>query len=163
MAKEIETLYVEHHQWLKKWLNSRLSCPWLAADLMQDTFERLLRRSDKKQDYRQPRAYLTRIAKGLVIDHWRRREIEQAYIEALAAQPEADVICEQTRYELLETLVWIDRALNRLPTRTRQVFLRVQLEGVKYRLLADEFGVSERTIKADVAKAMLACIEMEAE
>ncbi len=34
----------------------------------------------------EPRVLLTHIAKGLVIDHWRRQSIERAYLEALYGQ-----------------------------------------------------------------------------
>lgn len=34
-----------------------------------------------------PRALLTHIAKGLVIDHWRSQEVERAYLEVLALMP----------------------------------------------------------------------------
>jgi RNA polymerase sigma-70 factor (ECF subfamily) len=36
----------------------------------------------------EPRAYLTTIARNLLINHVRRRAIEQAYLDALALMPE---------------------------------------------------------------------------
>ena len=44
-----------------------------AADLAQDTFVRLLQRREQLQ-LNAPRAFLRTVARGLVIDHWRREE-----------------------------------------------------------------------------------------
>ncbi|WP_066737312.1 sigma factor [Cupriavidus sp. D384] len=38
----IESLYCDHHSWLKGWLHRRLGSAEQAADLAQDTFVRLL-------------------------------------------------------------------------------------------------------------------------
>ncbi|WFE69689.1 sigma-70 family RNA polymerase sigma factor [Thiomicrospira sp. R3] len=163
MTQSIEQLYFDNHQWLRTWLTRKVSCPVLAADLMQDTFERLLRRSQVSNNFQRPRGYLTQIAKGLMVDYWRRKDIEQAYLATLESYPVAQTLCEQTRYEMLEALLLIDKALKRLPARTREVFLKVQLDGVKYRELAQLYQVTERTIKSDVAKALFACLQVDLE
>jgi DNA-directed RNA polymerase specialized sigma24 family protein len=46
-----------------------------AADLVHDTFSRVIGKQSSELDaLREPRAWLTSLAKGLVVDHWRRRE-----------------------------------------------------------------------------------------
>lgn len=42
--QSLETLYADHHGWLRGWLGRRLGNSSDAADLAQDTFLRLLRR-----------------------------------------------------------------------------------------------------------------------
>jgi RNA polymerase sigma-70 factor (ECF subfamily) len=73
----VQTLYSDHHGWLRGWLRGKLGNASDAADLAQDVFVRVLARRQPMQA-REPRAYLSTIARGLVIDHWRRRELEQA-------------------------------------------------------------------------------------
>ena len=43
-SKQIEMLYIHNQQWLRSWLYKQLGCNHLAADLLHDTFERLLKR-----------------------------------------------------------------------------------------------------------------------
>ena len=84
----VQTLYSNHHSWLNTWLRSRLGNAADAADLAQDTFVRLLQKTERFE-LKAPRAFLRTIARGLVIDHWRREELERAYLESIAHLPEA--------------------------------------------------------------------------
>ena len=93
----LEVLYGTHQGWLHGWLRRSVGCSQQAADLVQDTFLRLLVR-DHPVDNRAPRALLARIARGLVIDHWRRDALERAYLEALALLPEASHPSPEVRY-----------------------------------------------------------------
>ncbi len=79
---------------------------------------------------RTPRRYLATIARGLVIDLYRRRSLEQAYLEALMSRPELHAPSAETRALILDSLLAIDRMLDGLGARTRQIFLAVQLDGL---------------------------------
>jgi RNA polymerase sigma factor (sigma-70 family) len=124
---QLAVLYREHHSWLRGWLRQRLNSSADAADLAQDTFIRvLLARS--AGSLREPRHYLATVARGLVIDLYRRRSLEQAYLEALALQPERYEPAAETRALILDSLLAIDRLLDGLGERTRAIFLAVQLD-----------------------------------
>lgn len=159
-------LYSDHHGWLKGWLRAKLGCAADAADLAHDTFLRLLNRDERAdggdgaapaRDLRQPRAYLTRIAQGLVIDHWRRRDVERAYLDALANQPEADAPSPETRALIIETLVRMDAALDALKPRTREAFLLAQLDGMTGPAIAARLGVSLATVERDLVAGWQQC------
>ncbi|MCL7942450.1 sigma-70 family RNA polymerase sigma factor [Marinobacter sp. ATCH36] len=161
----IITLYREHHGWLHHWLCGKLECSHSAADLAQDTFVRLLRRKRgmSVSEVEQPRAYLRVIANGLVIDYYRRRSLERAYLEALAQMPEPESVSPEEREALLETLDRIDAMLDRLPERIRQAFLMSQLEGVSYSDIALLLRVSVRTVKRDMKHAFTRCLALMVE
>lgn len=151
-------LYHTHHSWLRTWLKRRLDCSETAADLAQDTFTRVLLRDREGAVIREPRAYLSHIARALVINHWRRRDLEQAYLQALASMPEPEVPSPEHRQQLLDALCEIDAALDELPQPVRQAFLMSQLEGLKYREIAERLAVSEITIKRYVKRALVCCL-----
>jgi RNA polymerase sigma-70 factor (ECF subfamily) len=71
-------LYASHEGWLQSWLRQRLGSAFDAADLAHDTFVRVLlkRRIEVEEGLKTPRAYLSTIAHGLVVDLWRRRALE---------------------------------------------------------------------------------------
>lgn len=161
--ENLVSLYTDHHGWLKGWLRNKLGCSVDAADLAQDTFLRLLNRSDQGQcvaGLRQPRAYLTRIAQGLVIDFWRRRDIEHAYLEALAVSCETEVPSPETRLLIIDTLMRIDAALDALKPRARQAFLLAQLEGCSGPVIAEKLGVSLATVERDLNAAWQQCYQV---
>lgn len=153
----IHTLYTEHHGWLCGWLRKRLGCFDHAADLAQDTFIRVLVQR-RAPELREPRAYLSSIARNLMIDMFRRRALEQAYLETLATLPEAQDISPEARLLIIETLLQIDQMLDGLGPRTRQIFLMAQLDGLSYVQIARDLGVSLNTVKNHAARALLHCL-----
>ena len=100
----VERIYVQHHSWLYGWLKGKLHDACDAADVAHDTFVRILGSRDASQ-IREPKDYLVTVARGLVIDRYRRRAIEVAYLETLAARPEATAISEEDKALIIETLV----------------------------------------------------------
>ncbi|WP_244913024.1 sigma factor [Methylophaga nitratireducenticrescens] len=64
--QQVQSMYIEHHSWLQGWLRSKLGCSHQADDLAQDTFTRILA-ARKQTQINEPRAYLTTIAKGLLV------------------------------------------------------------------------------------------------
>jgi len=156
---EVDLLYRTHHSWLNTWLQRRVGFHAHAADLAQDTFVRLLK-ARHAHPLKQPRAYLSSIARGLMIDQFRRRALEQAYLESLAHLPAAHAPSEEQRWMILDTLQRLDRLLMQLKPRVRQVFLHAQLDDMSCPKIAEQLGVSRATVERDLAKAMGVCYRL---
>lgn len=152
----LSSWYREHHPWLRGWLQRRIGNPFDAADLAQGTFLKVLT-AQGFQEVQEPRAYLTTIARNLLVNHVRRQAIEQAYLDALALMPETVVPPPEVRLMFLETLVEVDRRLSSLPAQARQAFLMAQLEGCGQGEIAAALGISLSTVKRHLAKAALRC------
>ena len=153
-SEQVKSIYDAHHGWLECWLRKRLGNASDAADIAQDTFVRVLSR---EMAMREPRAMLTTIAQGMVANLYRRRDIERAYAQALAARPEQHAMSPETRAIMLETLVEIDALLNSLPPLVRDAFLLSQLDGMGQADIAARLGISLATVKRHIARAMLQC------
>ncbi len=160
----VETLYCNHHGWLQGWLQRRLGNAADAADLAQDAFVRLLGKAvlPSFNSVAEARGYLRTIGSGLCIDLWRHREVEKAWIEALAAQPEAFAPSPEQQAIVIETLVEVGRMLSRLPQKAATAFILAQVDGLPYREIAIALTVSERMVKKYIAQAMLQCALIEA-
>lgn len=155
--QQVGEFYQQHHGWLYGWLYKKLGCEHQAQDLSHDAFIKLLKKQYLPK-LREPRAYLTTIANGLVVNYWRRRDLERAYLDALANEPEAETLTLESRALIIETLMKIDSVLRGLPKLVREAFLLSQLEGLTYKVIAERLKVSERTIKKYMARAMLHCL-----
>ncbi len=155
------TLYGDHHTWLQSWLRRRLGNAADAADLAQDAFVRLLRRPPRFETTLQARVYLRAMAQGLCVDLWRRRAIEMAWLDELAAQPERVALSAQDHVAVLQALQEIDRLMQGLSARAAQAFVLAQACGMTDREVAEQLGVSTRMVRKYVAQAMLLCLQLE--
>lgn len=154
--QQMHELYHHHHSWLLTWLSSKTGCIHQAADLSQDTFVRVL---SKQQllDLHEPRAFLTTIAKRVLANHWRRDQLEHAYLEALANAPQEYQPSEEERAILFEALYEIDRILDGLPILVKRAFLLAQLDGMRQAEIAQALGISVTTVKRYLVRANAQC------
>ena len=147
-----------HEPALRAYLQARF--PTLADhdDLVQETYTRLLRAKDNGV-VRYPKAFLFTAARNAAFDLFRRRRAhptesvnDQTELVVLDAQPSAADALDQ-RYELG---VLAD-AVRALPDRCRQVIMLRYLDGLAYKEIADQLGISPETVKVHMAKGMRRC------
>lgn len=153
-ADSVAELYQDHHGWLHGWLRRKLGCAHQAADLTHDTFVSLLAKPCTPDE---PRAYLLTIARRLVFESWRRRDLERAWLAELAAMPEETAPSAEERAIILETLLAIDALLDGLSARARRAFLLGQIDGLTYAEIAAELGVSVSRVRQYMAQALTRC------
>ncbi len=156
-SQQIEHLYGEHRGWLSVFIQRRTGCPDATADLIQDTYLRLLS-GGKLPEQQDSRRFLTHIAKGLLIDRYRRKNIEDAYLEYLSLVPEEYYPSPQQQVMMVESLIEIDVLLQKMPSKVRQALLLRQLEGLSYKDIAQQLGVSVSSVEKYIAKALRACL-----
>lgn len=158
----LATLYDDNHRWLRAWLYRQLKCPQDAADLTQDTFIRVL---DARQltQLEEPRAFLSTVARRLLFSFWRRKRLEQSYLDSLALLPECYSPSEEDLALVREALESIDRLLNDLPARVRQIFILSRLEGLTQPMIAQQLDVSLATVERDLRRAFLHCLAESAD
>ncbi len=152
----LHRLFGEHHGWLLGRLHARLGCRHDAADMAAETFVQVVALPDP-QAIREPRALLTTIAKRLIYASWRRRDLERAYLEALALQPEALEPSPEERALVMETLLTLDALLDGLSPKARAAFFYSQLDGMKYADIAAILGVSTIRVRQYAAKGLTLC------
>ncbi|HSC82935.1 MAG TPA: RNA polymerase sigma factor [Pseudomonas sp.] len=152
----VSLLYRDHRDWLHGWLRKSLHCPQRAEDLSQDTFVRLLNRPEL-QAPREPRALLTTIAKGLLIDHFRRSALERSYLDGLAQLPEHLQPSPEEQAMALEGLREVERLLGQLSSKARAAFLHNRLDGLSHAEIADILGVSVSRVRQYLAQGLRQC------
>ncbi|MBK1674307.1 RNA polymerase subunit sigma [Ectothiorhodospira shaposhnikovii] len=158
-SKALSALYEGHHRWLYTWLYRRLGCSEVAADLAHDTFLRVLVRDRQAGSIKEPRSYLATIARGLSVDHLRRKKLEQAFMQAISELPESEVPNPEVQCMVMETLIRVDRLLNGLKPRVRTAFLMSRVDGMSYPEIARALGVSLSSVEKYMACALLHCLK----
>lgn len=161
-SQALGSMYALHSHWLVAWLQRKLGNRSDAADLAQDTFTRIWANAQvqRLEDIREPRAYLTTVARRLLINHLERQSLEQAYRASLHLLPEASAPSAEARAILLETLQELDALLDALPAKVRTAFLLSQLEDMSYEDIASHMQLSVRTVTRYMAQGFRQCLRV---
>lgn len=123
-----------------------------AEDIVQDVYVYLWNNREKILYTGSVYAYLQRAVKNACINKRQHEAVEQKYRqEVLLTEEEAfdwrDVeAVREMRQRLLD-------AIERLPERCKQIFMMSCVEGIKYKEIALQMGISENTIKTQVKLA----------
>ncbi|MBK4989129.1 sigma-70 family RNA polymerase sigma factor [Pseudomonas sp. S36] len=155
--RDVERLYTAHHGWLRGWLTRRLGDSNDVEDLAHDTFVRVMRARKPVNQLRQPMAYLSTIANGLVMNRWRRLTIERAYADALASMPERVEPSAEDRAVLIESVLQVEALLQGLSPRVRTIFLLSQLDGLTYKEIALQLTLSVDQVQKAMTQAFRRC------
>lgn len=139
---------------IRSWFSTRASVPRADVDdLAQEVFLRLLRYSDEVA-VENPQGYLFRIAAN-VANEWRdrsrvRQPHDRSWLEDLRIDPsdQPDNAVFQSRVNK-----HLQNAVDRLPSRQRQVLLLHVNEGLTYKQIADRLGVTYRIVLRDLTRA----------
>lgn len=104
---------------------------------------------------------MVRVAVNLAFDEHRHERVRAEVSESIHdlvnlwddQRPHDEVL---VAYERLER---VDAVLERLGSRTREVFLMHRIDGLKYREIAARLGITVSAVEKHVAKAVLALVE----
>lgn len=116
-----------------------------AEDLLQEVWASLAVTLEETP-INQPRAWLYRVARNRITDHYRRTAGRPAFQDLT---PELDVETENGNTVFAdpdETWAEIEAALEELPPAQREVFVRNELDGETLREIAEDLGVPLKTI-----------------
>ena len=107
-----------------------------------------------RSEVREPAAFLVRTAANLAVDEHRYRKVRAEVSQELAD------ICNVADKQPIQTEVLLARqrllrvreGLAQMSPRTRQIFLMHRLDGMKYREIATQLGITVSAVEKHVAK-----------
>lgn len=121
-----------------------------AEDIVQETFSAAWEKCAQEGLPEFFRAYLYRTAHNITIDRMRRHSPERTDIP-LQDIDETGLIDEAIDTSERDARLWI--AISRLPERCRQVFLMSKRDGLSHAEIAEELGISIKTVENQITKA----------
>ena len=128
-----------------------------AADLTQEAFTRMFRTGAFGR-VENPRAYLYRAARNLVIERARRAVRKGTGHFLLNEERDAPRCPEQAlAMEASDLRRCLRRAILAMPARTRRIFLMHRLRRQTYQEIADEIGIKVPAIEYHMMRALSRC------
>jgi RNA polymerase sigma factor (sigma-70 family) len=147
-----------HEPALRAYLHARFPSVSDHDDLVQEAYARLLR-AKAAGNVRYARAFLFTTARNAALDLFRRRramplhavtEFNESFV--LDQSPGvADILCQQQELDVLAD------AVHALPDRCREVIMLRYIDGLSYKEIAAQLGISPETVKVHMAKGMRRC------
>ena len=153
-----------HEPALRAYLQARF--PTLADhdDLVQETYTRLLR-AQANGGVRYPKAFLFTAARNAAFDLFRRRGAKptEAVTDLVELTVLEDIPGVGEQMDQSYELEVLADAVRALPDRCRQVIMLRYLDGLAYKEIAVQLGISTETVKVHMAKGMRRCAAFFAE
>ena len=129
-----------------------------AENIVQDVFLILWERKEEIEISFTLTTYLFTLVKNRCLNFLRHKLIEEEYNSQMKEELgfklyalETFNYSYQSEEELQEV---IQRALDTLPERCREVFIKSRIEGLKYKEISDELGISVNTVENQMVTAL---------
>jgi len=128
-----------------------------ADDLAQEVFARMLC-ADVFERLDNPRAYMFRAARNLLIERSRRKGLNEARLLPLIEERDAAVCPEQAwSIEAADLRRTLRRTILAMPRRTRRIFLMHRLRSQTYMEIANEVGIGQQGVEYHMMRALAHC------
>jgi RNA polymerase sigma-70 factor (ECF subfamily) len=157
-AELIEKLFREHNDALIRFLTLRLHSSQAAREVAQEAYVRLLSLHEPGA-ISYLRAFLFRTAANLAVDRQRREDVHSRATALPLFHEFTDGRTPERRVAGVQEIQYLDGLLAELPPKCRQAFILNRFYGVDFAAIAQEMGMSERSVRAYVERALLHCRE----
>lgn len=149
----IEEIFKMHFNSLHTYAGTILKDEAAAEEIVQNVFFKLWERKDQVLIKESAQAYLYRAVHNDCLNHLRHHKVR--------AKHHAHVAGTAKEYEeamdpaaLRELQQKIDDAMNELPEQCRTIFQLGRVDDLRYRTIADQLGISVKTVDNQMAKAL---------
>ncbi len=131
-----------------------------AENLVQDAFISMWDKKPKFNKESQLQSYLYTNVKNNCLMYLRHEKVKKKYKEEKAIQKQNQVYTEALGYIDTSDVAFqeiekiIEKTLQELPPRCREVFVMSRLEGKKNKEVAEKLSISQKSVEAQITKAL---------
>ncbi len=125
----------------------------VAEEIVQDVMLELWKRRETIDRDSSPQAYLFQATRNRSLNHLRHERVEK-HAEPMIGREEAQGATAHSLMVEDEIHVAMQRAVEKLPRRCREVFDLSRTHNLKYAEIAEVLGISVKTVEAQMGKAL---------
>lgn len=123
-------------------------------DILQEVFLKIWRNRKKIRSNNTFKSYIFTIAQNLLLNELRSRLNDKKMKDKLGKLVVAEEYLSFQQLEYKELERKIDQAVESLPEKQKEIFLKSRLDGLSYKEIAEELGVTTKTIEYHISQAI---------
>jgi RNA polymerase sigma-70 factor, ECF subfamily len=149
-----DALYGNYSRKLYKFGYSILKSKEDTENLIQDVFLNLWENRHKVEKNESIQSYVFTIAYNSAISILRKKTKDFQFIEYLKSLQENTEEPVNVEIEYNELTAKLDKIINELPQRQKEIYLLHKVEGLKYNVIAEQLHISVNTIENHMSRAL---------
>lgn len=158
MQREFEVIFKNYYAPVKSFLRKLVKSEADAEDIVQDVFSTLWVKPEVWQDNSEIDRYIYRMAKYQALNFLRdmARNCDNGLVDANISQVEkiSDDLSAIDPIIHEEANLLLQMALDKMPSKRREIFLMSRFEGLPHKEIARKLGLSVRTVESHIYAAL---------
>lgn len=151
-SRSFEQYYKEHYKLFFLAAVGYLKDGTLAEEVVNDVFLKIWETGASIQIESSLKAYIYRAVTNRSLNELSKSKRDQQHIKELSRRPEDTY--ENRSMEYNELKIKLYSAIEQLPEQCRKVFTMSRFEGLKQQVIADQLGISIKTVKNHITLAL---------
>jgi len=152
-------LFETYYQWLFNYIYKICGNKILAEDLVQETMIKFWEKRKTIQIKTSLKSYLFKICHNEFLQHFRQKKIQFDFLDevkwdALKSVYEESAEEEENISQVAHKIVILNKLIEEIPPRSREVFILNKLKKRKYKEIATDLDISIKTVESHMSKAL---------
>jgi RNA polymerase sigma-70 factor (ECF subfamily) len=153
-SKDFDSLYLDNYPALQRYAYTILSDIELAEEMVHQVFLKILERKDPLDVQTSLKAYLFRSVNNECLNYIKHQKVKQTYHSYATNEMGNTTETPSSKLNYKELEFQIIKSINDLPEQCRTIFQLSRFEELKYGQIADQLGISVKTVEAQMSKAL---------
>jgi len=149
-----DRIYVIYFSRMKRFAKEYVLSDEDAENIVQDVFMLLWEKRDVLEVQVSLVPYLFSLVKNKCLDYLRRKVVVEEYKQELSVKLFSLELMDYSFSSDEEIEMLVTNAVNKLPDRCREIFIKSRVEGKKYREIAEELNISVNTVENQMSIAL---------
>ncbi|TWR26748.1 RNA polymerase sigma-70 factor [Mucilaginibacter achroorhodeus] len=153
--KAFESLFKSHYRLMTLFANKMLNDMEIARDITDDAFTTLWEKRSELNVTGSLISYMYKMIQNRCLNHFKHQETKNLFLDYLQRHNLLNLQAEnfERAYHDKEIGERIRSAVNELPTQCKMVFCMSRYEHFKYREIAEQLNISEKTVERHMTLA----------
>lgn len=153
-SPDFDNIYLTYFNVLHRYAYSMVGDDMIAEEMVHQVFWKILEKPEGVQVHTSLKAYLYRSVYHESLNYLKHQKIKQAYESSALNQEknQYENVANKLQYKELEQKVKL--AINELPEQCRTIFHLSRFEELKYSEIAQQLGLSVKTVETQMSRAL---------
>lgn len=150
----LSRLYYKYSGNLIYYVQRTARSPFLAEDVVHDTFIKIWQNRDQIDPSKPFKPYLFTVAKRTLLNLLRRAKHETEILAEIKKYTLEEENTTELQLAFNESSLLLDEAINGLSGQVKETFIRCRIQGMSYKQAAEALNITESTVNKHMSKAL---------